>query len=128
MIEPMRIDLTMRRNDNAFRAAFAATSEATGADYDFTGHIARLEIRMRPGQAGAAKLSATSAASSGTRLAVTAGGIEFVATKSAIGSLPANPATGADLVLWYDLLVTPPGGDENAWFEGQVFLKAGVTA
>ena len=124
MITPVNAPLTIRRNDNPFRQTFFALG-ADGAKIDFsTGYSARLEFRLYAGAPGAPLVSASAGAATGPRLLMDVDGITFILPKTAIPILIG--AAGADQKVVYDLLVQPTGGDENAWFEGDVTLKLGV--
>jgi len=127
MIIPMKVDLTLRRNDNPFRQTFVFEDEA-GSAIDMSAHAGRLEVRLLPGADGAALLEVLSTELSGTRLDMTADGVEIIVTKADIATLPDAAIEGRDAALYYDLLITPPGGDENAWSEGRANVKPGVTA
>lgn len=125
MIIPMNAPLTIRQNDNPFRVTFTAV-DALGAPIDFSsGYSARLQMRLYPGAGGTALVNALSTATSGTRLVMRAEGIDLVVVKGDIPDLIGAP--GRDQVIKYDLLIKFDGGDENAWFEGDVTLKLGVT-
>lgn len=124
MITPVNAPLTIRRNDNPFRQTFFALG-ADGAKIDFSaGYSARLEFRLYAGAPGAPLVSASSEATTGPVLEMDEEGITFILPKSQIPILIG--AAGADQKVAYDLLVHPTGGDENAWFEGEVTLKLGV--
>lgn len=126
MIDPMTADLVIRRNDNPFRATFETLNEA-GAVISFaTGYTARLEMRLYPGADGSPLVSALSSASSGTRLLMHSAGIDLIVVKGDIPLLVG--AAGKDQTIRYDLLIKPSGGDENAWYEGAVTIKPGVSA
>jgi len=126
MITPMIADLTVRRNDNPFRATFEVTDES-GDIIDFSsGFTARLEMRLYPGADGSPLVAALSSASSGTRLFMHSEGIDLIVVKADIPHLIG--VVGKDQTIRYDLLVQPSGGDENAWFEGAVTVKPGVSA
>lgn len=127
MIIPMKVDLTLRRNDNPFRQMFVF-EDADGDVIDMSTHDARLQIRLLPGAAGDPLLEALSTDVAPTYLVMSADGVEIVITKADIATLPDASIEGRDAMLYYDLLITPPGGDENAWAEGRANVKPGVTA
>ncbi len=128
MIEPMKVPLTVRRNDNPFRAKIILVGEDGAPVPNMATHTARFQARLHGGAAGAAIFTATSAASSGTRLIMSADGIELVLTKSHLSGAPQPVERGGVAELLYDILVTSPAGDENAWIEGVITILPGVTA
>ncbi len=54
-------------------------------------------------------------------------GFDVVIEAADILGIPSNWAIGEALRLSYDILITDPGGNENAWFEGEMRVRDGVT-
>ncbi|VVT17752.1 hypothetical protein SPHINGO391_450142 [Sphingomonas aurantiaca] len=54
-------------------------------------------------------------------------GFDIAIEAADILEVPRNWEIGAPLRLQYDILITTPAGDENAWFEGDMILRDGVT-
>lgn len=125
MIVPMKAGLTLRRNDNPFRTTFVVRNE-DGSVKDMSHLSARMQIRLYPGALGEPLIEATSADLSGSRLIMSATGIEAVFVRSDLDATPLHGRPGEPLTAHYDLLVTE-SGDENAWFIGPITVERGVT-
>jgi hypothetical protein len=148
---PRRLDLTIRRNDNPWRARFRLF-DADGAPLDMRTYGAKLQLRLYGGMPGAPNLAVNVPVysyllgSDGTRRTFAAG--ERMVTRDAPGAsditmtdygfdiaieaadligIPAGWEIGEPLRLSYDILITTPSGDENAWFEGEAIVMDGVT-
>ena len=117
MIIPARQDLTARRNDNPFRARLRLRDE--NGIVDLTSFTGVCHIRLRPGASGSPLIAAT--------VACSIDGMDITITKSQLASLPQPAEAGGDAEFSYDVLLTPSGGDQNVWVEGDFILKPGVT-
>lgn len=123
MIQPMNVPFTLRRNDNPAVILFQALNP-DGSVMDMTGKTAKLQIRLRPTMLGDPLLEITSTPGASSLTMGTAG-ISAVFQRGLIQSLPSSEPE-AEARFSYDLLVNN-GGNENAWFEGIVTVKNGVT-
>lgn len=123
-MKPAQTPLLARRNA-PFAEAF--TFYELGADFDFTGAVARMQVRLY----GAAPFDAlidletvTEAFTEGLRI-VDGTITPFIAEDSLAAlprGLPGQPAT-----FLYDLVVTLPGEVASVWREGPFIVKPGVT-
>lgn len=148
---PRRLDLTIRRNDNPWRARFRLFG-ADGSPLDMRLYRAQLQLRLFEGMPGIPNLAVSVPiysyflGSDGTRSTFSGGerwvtrdapgasdinmteyGFDVAIEAADILGVPRARDIGEPLQLSYDILITTPAGDENAWFEGQVNVRDGVT-
>lgn len=148
---PRRLDLTIRRNDNPWRARFKLFNR-DGSPLDMTAYSAKLQLRLYEGMQGLPNLAVSTPIysylidSQGNRLTFSRGerwvsrdargnsnvnmtteGFDIGIDAQDIMFIPPGCAVGEPLRLNYDILVTTPAGDENAWFEGEAIVRDGVS-
>lgn len=126
---PANVPLTLRRNVN-YGESFEATDDY-GLPIDFTGFTGELEVRLYGKQPGDALLTIGTVATPIEGLLFTATAIEVRIDSASIDGLPGGPDDGQEpgdpSSFVYDLLLTPPGGSADVWFEGSVTVLPGVT-
>lgn len=148
---PRRLPLTIRRNDNPWRAKFRLFDHMA-APLDMRAHRARLQLRLYKGMPGLPNLAVSTPiysywlGSDGIQrtfsggetwvtrdarglsdIVMTADGFDIAIDAKDILEVPVALAIGEPVRLSYDILVTTPAGDENAWFEGEATVLDGVT-
>jgi hypothetical protein len=148
---PRRLDLTIRRNDNPWRARFKMF-DRHGSPLDMTGYGAKLQLRLYEGMPGIPNLAlsvpiysyfldslgnrrtfslgerwVTRDAPGASDITMASYGFDVVIEAADILGIPSNWAIGEALRLSYDILITDPDGNENAWFEGEMRVRDGVT-
>ena len=146
-----RIDLVMRRNDSPWRARFRLTT-ADGTPLDMTGYGARMQLRLFEGMPGVPNLGISVPVysyflgSDGTRrtfkggerwvsrdspggseITMNADGFEVAIVAADILFIPPSFSIEVPMMLKYDIVIKTPAGDENAWFEGDLELRDGVS-
>lgn len=86
-----------------------------------------MQVRQLPEQTGTPLLDLAS----GTEITnAYAGGVTsftILVPEADMEALPAAAETGQDLVLYYDIQITPPGGIKEVYVRGKFTVLAGVT-
>lgn len=98
---------------------------------DFTGATMQAQVRVTKDASGAPliDLTAASAGSEGISFSVASGTTTVVLQidETTMEGLPGAPAVGDDVVLAWDLQITPSGGTKAVYLEGPFTILAGVT-
>lgn len=126
---------TLDLNANRW-APFVYTIDFQG--YDYSAAAFAMQVRLVKDAAGTPLVSLSTVASSSTEgVAMTgvdtdANGvptthISIRINETTIDGLPEPSELGDDVVLYYDLQITPSGGDKYRSLEGMFTVKAGVT-
>lgn len=109
-------------------------TEEDDAPLDMTGYAARAQVRLYGAQPGSPKIdipSVTGDVEGVWVITPASGAVQLKIGKStllnAYEALSGSIEPGADILLSWDLLVTPLGLEEEIWAEGIFTLKAGVT-
>ena len=123
---PTTLPLRMRRNDDPLRLRFNITDGGVPVDMS-SGYSAKLQVRDHAGDTGTPAFEANSASSSGTRIALSAGGFDLIIYRSSLSTSPVGSLPAESVELAYDILITTPAGDTNAWYVGTFTLEQGVT-
>lgn len=151
MITPHWLPLTLRRNDNPWRHRVNVMA-TPGVPLDMTGYRGRMQIRQYGGVPGDPMMAlsveqlsgfvdgngailtfrggeqfASSDSANGSRIIFDDHGFEIMIAGADLVRFPSGNADQRTLLFSYDLLIQPPGGDENAWYEGDVLFREGVT-
>lgn len=100
-------------------------------EYNLTGATCQMQVRQLPDATGIPLIDLTNAAagSQGISLATVSGQTTMTIqiNEAAIEGLPSAAEVGTDLVLYYDLQITPSGGTKGVWLRGTFTVRAGVT-
>ena len=100
-------------------------------DRDFTGAMLDMHVRLTFDTPGAPliDLSPAAAGSEGLSLAVADGDttITIQIDEATMEGLPDATEVGDDLVLHYDLHITPSGGTKEVYLRGPFTVRAGAT-
>ena len=95
--------------------------------YDFTGGVFTMEVRSAR-NGGTVRATVTPTVSVTTDDGVPTSRIEWEIVKATVEAMPVDSVDPAlDVTLYYDVHVTPSGGDEFVAFGGKFVVVAGVT-
>lgn len=123
-MKPAQTPLLARRNA-PYAEAFTFTE--LGADFDFTGAVARMQVRLYGGAPFEALIDLQTVGDAFTEgLRITDGTITPFIAEDTLAALPKGLA-GQPAAFLYDLVVTLPGEVASVWREGPFILKPGVT-
>ncbi len=124
MITPATLALTANRH-----APFVYAIQIN--DIDLTGAVLDMHVRLDFGTPGdpLIDLSPQTAGTQGLSKVIAGGNttLTIQIDEAALEGLPAPAEVGDDLVLAYDLQITPSGGTKAVWFRGSFTVRAGVT-
>lgn len=136
MTTPATVPITVWRNADYVETWVVADEQGYDANgdaispQDLTGWTLALQVRLYGLAGGAALISlgTVTTAIEGIRIIEATGGqIEIRITDATLEALPAAGKAGADLTLYYDLVLTDPTGVEEVYAEGTFTVKPGVT-
>lgn len=100
-------------------------------EYDLTSATCQMQVRQLPDATGTPLIDLTNAAvgSEGILLTTVSGQTTMTIqiNEATIEGLPSAAEVGTDLVLYYDLQITPSGGIKSVWLRGMFTVRAGVT-
>lgn len=106
---------------------FTATLEFTGLVV--TGATFAMQVRQTYDQAGSPLVSLTNVGSANTQgiYIVSASVIQIYIAEATMEGLPDATEVGDDLVLYYDLHITPSGGVKQVYARGTFTVRGGAT-
>lgn len=119
---PARKDLFARRNSD-FRQKWKIRNN--GAVIDLTGWSFKMQIRKKPGEPDPALVTLTTAAGITVTNTVSASDIQIDIALETLQALTGSKEKRTEL--YYDLLITLPGGLRTVYVDGAFNLDPGVT-